>query len=195
MHLSLSPIFQKSIWKGVLVDLSVCMRHKLCKSNRVNTTPIPTCSVSVELLATSSDNEFRVCAENAVGVGQTSQSDKASDTDRGLLLPAMRATLVLGIQVTHGAILIFCLVGAIHCTVLDEIWRPGIDLLFTVHTDQDESWHGSIQRGSSLSYATVSPDGVQWWIQEPSNYKIWPKSQLVHVFSVQVRAAVHVNQG
>ena len=50
--------------------------------NRVNTTPIPTCSVSVELLATSSDNEFRVCAENAVGVGQTSKSVRARE--RGL---------------------------------------------------------------------------------------------------------------
>jgi len=42
--------------------------------NRVNSTPIPTCSVSIELLATNSGNEFRICAENTVGVGPPSKT-------------------------------------------------------------------------------------------------------------------------
>jgi len=41
--------------------------------NTVNTSPIPTCSVSLELLPTNSDNEFCVRAVNAVGVGPPSK--------------------------------------------------------------------------------------------------------------------------
>ena len=41
---------------------------------RINSTPIAERSVSVDLLETSSDNEFRVCAVNKRGVGPPSVS-------------------------------------------------------------------------------------------------------------------------
>jgi len=49
-------------------------RYSESSWNTVNTSPIPTCSVSLELLPTNSDNEFRVRAMNAVGVGLPSET-------------------------------------------------------------------------------------------------------------------------
>ena len=50
--------------------------YRLIKSSwsRINSTPIPERSVSVNLLQTSSEHEFRVCAVNAVGEGPPSES-------------------------------------------------------------------------------------------------------------------------
>jgi len=47
--------------------------------NTVNTSPIPTCSVSLELLPTNSNNKFRICAVNAAGVGLPSKFVKPPD--------------------------------------------------------------------------------------------------------------------
>ena len=50
--------------------------YRLIKSSwsRINSTPIPERSVSVDLLQTSSEHQFRVCAVNAVGEGPPSES-------------------------------------------------------------------------------------------------------------------------
>jgi len=41
--------------------------------NSINAIPLQVCSIDVQLLDTNSDNEFRVCAVNAVGVGLPSE--------------------------------------------------------------------------------------------------------------------------
>ena len=50
--------------------------YRLIKSSwsRINSTPIPERSVSIDLLQTSSEHEFHVCAVNAVGEGPPSES-------------------------------------------------------------------------------------------------------------------------
>ena len=50
----------------------------------VNSTPLPTCSVSLELFEAHCDNEFRVCAVNAVGVGPASETICVELPDIGL---------------------------------------------------------------------------------------------------------------
>jgi len=50
----------------------------------VNSTPITTCSISIELVVTSSDNFFRICAVNTVGVGPPSETVSTGPTDIGL---------------------------------------------------------------------------------------------------------------
>ena len=52
-------------------------RYSESSWNTVNTSPIPTCSVSLELLISNSDNEFRVRAVNVVGVGPSSATVSA----------------------------------------------------------------------------------------------------------------------
>jgi len=52
--------------------------------NTVNMTPITTCSVSLELLTTNSDNKFRVCAVNVVGAGLPSETVNAEAPEKGL---------------------------------------------------------------------------------------------------------------
>jgi len=53
--------------------------------NRINTSSIPECSLSIEWLQTSAD-EFRVCAVNAFGVGPPSLVITAQPPEKGLSL-------------------------------------------------------------------------------------------------------------
>jgi len=71
----------KLTWNGAQYDVIGYYIHRYNGSswNTVNSTPIPTCSVSLELSAINSENEFRVCAENSVGVGPPSKSVKPPD--------------------------------------------------------------------------------------------------------------------
>jgi len=56
-------------------------RYSESSWNMVNTSPVPTCSVSLELLPTNSDNKFRVSAVNVVGAGLPSKSIYPPDTN------------------------------------------------------------------------------------------------------------------
>jgi len=70
----------KLTWNGAQYDVIGYYIHRYNGSSwdTVNSTPIPTCSVSLELSAINSENEFRVCAENSVGVGPPSEIVRAS---------------------------------------------------------------------------------------------------------------------